>query len=42
MDESNAATIVEYIAAMKSEINLSDNYRRGIIEVITRLSKVFV
>jgi hypothetical protein len=28
----NAITIIEYIAAMKSEVNLSDNYRRDIIE----------
>jgi hypothetical protein len=39
ISEYNAATIVEYIIAMKSEINLSDNYRRDQIEVLTRLSK---
>ena len=36
--EANAATIVEYIAAMKSEVNLSNNYRKDIIEVLCRLS----
>jgi len=39
ISENNAATIVEYIAVMKSEVNLSDNYRRAIIELLTRLSK---
>ncbi len=37
--EANAATIAEYIAAMKSEVNLSNNYRRDIIEVLYRLSE---
>jgi hypothetical protein len=36
----NAITIIEYIAAMKSEVNLSDNYRRDIIEVLCRFSIV--
>lgn len=39
ISEFNAATIVEYIFAMKSEVNLSDNYRRDQIEVLTRFSK---
>ena len=39
MGTNNAATVVEYIAAMKSEINLSDNYRRSIIEVLTTFSR---
>jgi hypothetical protein len=34
--ESNAATIADYISAMKSEINLSDNYRRDTIEALVR------
>jgi integrase/recombinase XerD len=37
--DSNAATIVDYIAAMKSEVNLSDNYRKDTIETLIRLSK---
>jgi hypothetical protein len=36
--ETNAASIAEYIAAMKSEVNLSNNYRRDIIEVLYRFS----
>jgi hypothetical protein len=32
-------TIIDYIAAMKSEINLSDHYRKDLIEVLTRFSK---
>jgi hypothetical protein len=30
--ESNAASAADYIAAMKSEVNLSDNYRRDTTE----------
>jgi integrase/recombinase XerD len=37
--QRNAATIVDYIATMRVEINLSPNYRRDNIEVLTRLSK---
>jgi integrase/predicted nucleic acid-binding Zn ribbon protein len=39
ISEANAATIVEYIAAMKSEINLSDHYRKDVIEALSRFSK---
>jgi integrase/recombinase XerD len=39
MTEANAATIVKYIAAMKSEVNLSDNYRRDVIVVLSKFSK---
>jgi hypothetical protein len=39
VSEDNAATIVEYIAAMKSEVNLSDHYRRDLMEVLSRFSK---
>ena len=39
INKDNAATIVDYIAAMKNEVNLADNYRRGVIEILTRLSK---
>ena len=39
ISEDNAVTIIDYIAAMKSEVNLSDNYRRDVIEVLSRLSK---
>jgi hypothetical protein len=39
ISEYNASTIVDYIAAMKIEVNLSDNYRRDIIEVLCRFSR---
>ena len=39
ISKDNAAIIVDYIAAMKNEVNLADNYRRGVIEILTRLSK---
>ena len=37
ISEYNAAVIVEYITTMKSEVNLSDNYRRDQIEFLSRL-----
>jgi integrase len=37
--EDNAATVVEYIAAMKSEVNLSDHYRRDLIDLLSKFSK---
>jgi integrase len=37
--EGNAVTIIEYIVAMKSEVNLSDNYRKDLIEALVRFSK---
>jgi hypothetical protein len=39
ISEDNAATIIDYIAAMKSEVNLSDHYRRDLIVVLCRFSK---
>jgi integrase/recombinase XerD len=39
ISEENAAIIIEYIAAMKSEVNLSDNYRKDLIEALSRFSK---
>ena len=35
----NAATIVQYLEAMKTEVNLSDHYRKDLIELLSRLSK---
>jgi hypothetical protein len=49
MDQNNAKVIVDYIVTMKSEVNLSDHYRRDLIErsypsslniMITNLSKI--
>ena len=37
--EDNAATVVDYIAAMKSEANLSDHYRRDLIDLLSKFSK---
>lgn len=37
--EDNAETIVKYIAAMKSEVNLSDHYRRDLIVLLCKFSK---
>ena len=35
----NVETVVKYIAAIKSEINLSDNYRKDLIALLARFSK---
>jgi integrase len=37
--EENTTTIVGFIAALKSEANLSDHYRKDLIEMLCRLSK---
>jgi len=37
--DDNAATIIEYITAVKNEVNLSDNYRKDLIESLARFSK---
>lgn len=39
ISEDNATTIIEYIATMKSEVNLSDHYRRDLIVVLCKFSK---
>jgi hypothetical protein len=39
ISHDNVATIVDYIAAMKSEVNLSDHYRGDVIVVLCKLSK---
>jgi hypothetical protein len=36
---NNATTIVEYIAAMKSEVNLADHYRKDLIILLSKFSK---
>lgn len=38
INESNAAIIVEYVAALKTEVNLADSYRRDVIVLLCRLS----
>ena len=35
----NGAVIVDYISALKIEVNLSDHYRKNIIELLCRFSK---
>ena len=39
ISKCNSAIIVEYITAMKSEVNLSDHYRRDVIVTLYRFSK---
>ena len=39
LPQENAFTIVEYIISMKNEFNLSDNYRKDLIEVLYGFSK---
>jgi hypothetical protein len=37
ISHDNAVAIVDYIAAMKSEVNLSDHYRGDVIAVLRKL-----
>ena len=37
--QNNVKVIIDYIVAMKSEVNLSDHYRRDLIEVLSKFSK---
>jgi hypothetical protein len=39
--KQNALTICDYIFSLKSEINPSDNYRKGIIMMLCSLSAFF-
>src|ERR671922_1887447 len=41
VSQDNALTICNYIMAMKTEINSSDDYRRTNVAVLTKLSKFF-
>jgi hypothetical protein len=35
----NSATVADYIASLRIEVNLSDHYRKNIIELLCRFSK---
>jgi integrase/recombinase XerD len=37
--QNNVTVIIDYIVSMKSEVNLSDHYRRDLIEVLSKFSK---
>jgi integrase/recombinase XerD len=37
--QNNVTVIIDYIVTMKSEVNLSDHYRRDLIEVLSKFSK---
>ena len=39
ISEHNASTIIEYIATLKSEVNLADHYRRDLIVMLCRFTK---
>jgi integrase len=39
IDQINAGIIVEYVAALKSEVNLADNYRRDVIALLCKVSE---
>jgi hypothetical protein len=39
IDAMNGAIIVDYISALKIEVNLSDHYRKNIIELLCRFAK---
>jgi integrase/recombinase XerD len=39
ISEENAATIIDYIAAVRIEVNLSDHYRKDLIEILSRFAR---
>jgi hypothetical protein len=39
IDQKNAGVIVEYISALRSEVNLADTYRRDVIVLLCKISK---
>jgi outer membrane lipoprotein-sorting protein len=41
VSQGNALTICNYIMAMKTEINPSDNYRKTNVAILTKFSKFF-
>jgi integrase/recombinase XerD len=41
INQRNAATIVNYISAMRIEVNLSDHYRKDLIEILCRVSRYY-
>ena len=41
ISKDNALTIASYIISMRTETNLSDNYRKNIIKVLSRLSTYY-
>ena len=41
ISEANAVTIIDYITTMKTEINLSDNYRKDTIQALCGLSRYY-
>jgi hypothetical protein len=39
INETNAAIIVDYVASLKSEVNLADHYRRDVIIALCKVSE---
>ena len=39
ISEANAITIINYITTMKTEINLSDSYRKDLIQLLSKFSR---
>ena len=39
MSEDNASTIINYISTIRVEVNLSDHYRKDLIEVLSRFAR---
>lgn len=37
--EEKTCTIIDYIASVRVEVNLSDNYRKDLIEVLSRFAR---
>jgi hypothetical protein len=39
INQDNIKTIISYIVIMKTEVNLSDHYRKNLIDLLSRFSK---
>lgn len=39
MSEDDVSTIINYISTIRVEVNLSDHYRKDLIEVISRFTR---
>jgi hypothetical protein len=39
LSEANASTIIDYIAAVRVEVNPSDNYRKDLIDILSKFAR---
>lgn len=41
MSIENALCVIDYVTSLKIEVNLSDNYRKDVINLLTKISKSY-